>query len=42
MTMVSERKSLRKFMIPMDVLILTPEEYHDMVKQKMFPGKVAA
>jgi predicted nucleotidyltransferase len=42
MTMVSELKTLRKFMIPMDVLNLTPDEYHSMVKRNMFPSKVIA
>lgn len=42
MTMVSELKTLRKFMIPMDVLNLTPEEYHSMVKRNMFPSKIIA
>ncbi len=40
MTMISEIKTLRKFMIPMDVLNLTPEEYDSMVKRNMFPSKV--
>jgi predicted nucleotidyltransferase len=42
MTMVSEMKTLRKFMIPMDVLNLTPEEYQTMVRRNMFPSKVVA
>ena len=42
MTMVSELKTLRKFMIPMDVLNLTPEEYNSMVQRNMFPSKVVA
>jgi len=42
MTMVSEMKTLRKFMIPMDVLNLTPEEYQAMVRRNMFPSKVVA
>ena len=42
MTMASEIKTLRKFMIPMDVLNLTPEEYNSMVKRNMFPSKVVA
>jgi uncharacterized protein len=42
MTMGPEMKTLRKFMIPMDVLNLTPEEYQSMVKRNMFPSKVVA
>lgn len=42
MTMVSEMKTLRKFMIPMDVLNLTPEEYNSIVRRNMFPSKVVS
>jgi predicted nucleotidyltransferase len=42
MTMASELKTLRKFMIPMDVLNLTPVEYQSMVKRNMFPSKIVA
>jgi len=40
--MVPELKTLRKFMIPMDVLNLTPDEYQSLVKRNMFPSKVVA
>jgi predicted nucleotidyltransferase len=42
MTMGSEIKTLRKFMIPMDVLNLTPDEYNSMVSRNMFPSKIVA
>jgi len=42
LTMVSELKTLRKFMIPIDILNLTPEEYHSMVRRNLFPSKVVA
>lgn len=40
LTMSSELKTLRKFMIPMDVLNLTPQEYREMVTRNMFPSKI--
>ena len=42
MTMISEIKTLRKFMVPMDVINLTPEEYKALVRRNMFPSKVVA
>ncbi|MFA5815263.1 MAG: nucleotidyltransferase domain-containing protein [Bacteroidales bacterium] len=42
LTMVPELKTLRKFMIPMDVLNLTPDEYQSLVQRNMFPSKVVA
>ena len=42
LTMFSELKTLRKFMIPIDILNLTPEEYHSMVRRNLFPSKVVA
>jgi len=40
LTMSSELKTLRKFMIPMDVLNLTLQEYQAMVTRNMFPSKI--
>ena len=42
MTMISEIKTLRKFMVPMDVINLTPEEYKALVRRNMFPSQVVA
>ena len=42
MTMGAELKTLRKFMIPMDVLNLTPDDYDAMLKRNLFPSKVIA
>ena len=42
LTMKAERKTLRKFMVPMDILNLTPAEFDTAIKNKMYQARMVA
>ena len=42
LTMLSETDTLRKFKIPMDIINLTPEEYHESKMRLFYKSQIVA